>query len=252
MHILVPIKIVPDYKLRLQLNPDQTSIDMNGIKMILNPFDAIALQEAVNIKKQKPSTQITTVFIANNSAQTLIRESLALGADQALHVVSEHNLSSLNIAKILKNIVETKGDIDLVIMGKQAIDTDSNQTPQMLGALLNWPTVCFISSLDIDFKNRQFNADCEWDEGIVKAESSLPAIISCDLRLNTPSPVNMMAIMKAKQKPIETINLESLALNLKANPKTVSLEKPAKRDKSQKINTINELKEIIQKTKDEL
>lgn len=252
MHILVPIKAVPDYKLRLQLNAEQTDIDTTGVKMILNPFDAIALQQAVNIKKLKPDTRITSLFITTENNQTLVRESLALGADQAIHITTEQQLSSLNIAKILKNIIEQQSNIDLVLMGKQAIDTDSNQTAQMLAALLNWPNVCFISDLDIDFKNKQFKAMCEWDQGLVKAESSLPAVISCDLRLNTPAPANMMAIMKAKQKPVETISLESMALPLKLQQKLVKLEKPSKRSDAKKLDTIETLIETIETIRGDL
>ena len=122
----------------------------------------------------------------------------------------------------------------------------------MLGALLNWPTVCFISKLDIDFKNRQFKACCEWDDGPVNAESTLPAVVSCDLRLNTPSPANMMAIMKAKQKPIETMPLAQLALSISSNQETIQLEKPAVRKGSQKVKSIEELANIIKTIKDGL
>ena len=136
-------------------------------------------------------------------------------------------------------------------MGKQAIDTDSNQTPQMLGALLNWPTVCFVSQLEIDFKNKQFKASCEWDDGLVQAESSFPAVISCDLRLNTPSPATMMAIIKAKQKCIQLICLEELSLMLTPSQKMIKLEKPEKRKNAKKIESIEELYHKIISIKDE-
>jgi electron transfer flavoprotein beta subunit len=251
MHILVPIKTVPNYKLRLALNDTQTAVDMQGVTMILNPFDAIALQEAVHIQKQHPQTVITALFIAPESAKPLIRESLALGADKAIHITTDETHSSLSIAKIIEKIIVQLACIDLVLMGKQAIDTDSSQTPQMLGALLNWPTVCFISKLDIDFKNRQFKASCEWDEGLVQASSSLPAVISCDLRLNTPSPASMMAIIKAKQKPIETMDLKDLSLSLPAKQIITKLEKPEKRKEPQKITSLEELFLKIQSIKDE-
>jgi electron transfer flavoprotein beta subunit len=251
MFIVVPIKIVPDYKARLTLNATQTGIAMQGVTMMINPLDAIALQAAVTIKKKHPQTNITALFIAPETAKPQITESLALGADQAIHITTDETHSSLSIAKIIKKVIEQQAQVDLVLMGKQAIDTDACQTPQMLGALLDWPTVCFISKLDIDCKNRQLQADCEWDDGIVKATTSLPAVISCDLRLNTPSPASIMAILKAKQKSIQTIALPTLSLALTNNQPILKLEKPPKRAAPKKIQSIDELVCIIQQSKDD-
>lgn len=243
MHILVPIKVVPDYKIQCQLNEDATDIKRQNLKMILNPFDAIALQAAIDLKKQQPSIKITSLFISNHNINTQVRESLALGADDAVLVITDHAMDNLNIAKIIQQIITTLDSIQLVLMGKQAIDSDANQTAQMLATLLEWPNICFASALTIE--NNQVKAKCEWDEGLVDAHCQLPAVISCDLRLNKPTPANMMAIMKAKQKPLKTIPVNELNLSLKQHQQLVSLRKPDRRSGTQKVNSVEALVDII-------
>lgn len=254
MLILVSIKSVPDYHLKLALNTEQTDIVHQGVKMIINPFDAIALQEAVNQKKLLGGdAHITVVSIGQDNVQPLLRQALALGADQAIHIQSEENIESLNAAKLLAALIKQR-HFDLVLMGKQAIDTDANQTPQMLGTLLQWPTICYASEIVIDASTKNIDAQCEWDEGLVQAQATLPAVISCDLRLNKPSPASLMAIMQAKNKPLETLCIASLSESdeLKQHQVRLRLSMPQKRIPAKRIVSKEELARIIQTLREQL
>lgn len=242
MRILVAVKRVVDYSVKVRVKPDGSGVDLNNVKMSINPFDDIALEEAVRLKESNIANDILAVSIGQTTSQETLRHALAMGADSALLIQNETFLEPLHIAKILKAITE-KEKIDLVIMGKQAIDDDSNQVGQMLAALLQWPQGTFTSKLIIN--NNRATVTREVDGGLETIEISLPAVITTDLRLNEPRYLSLPNIMKAKQKKIETLSIEDLSLSLKPHQEVLKVRLPEKRKAGIKVESIEQLMKIL-------
>ena len=216
MKIIVPVKRVVDYNVKIRIKTDQSGVELTNVKMSLNPFDEIAVEEAVRMKEKGLAREVVVVTIGPAAAQDVLRTSMAIGADRGILVTTPQptdlgGVEPLAVAKILKSLI-LKEQPNLVIMGKQAIDDDSNQTGQMLAALLNWPQGTYISKMDID--GEKVTITREIDGGLETLCLTLPAVITTDLRLNTPRHVSLPNIMKAKQKPMETIAAADLGVEL--------------------------------------
>ncbi|MBA3536932.1 MAG: electron transfer flavoprotein subunit beta/FixA family protein [Tatlockia sp.] len=245
MKILVAVKRVIDPYVKIRVKADGTGVEKQNIKMSMNPFDEIAMEQAVRLLEQKTATEVIVVTIGPETSQETLRNALALGANRAILVSTAKELCSLNIAKILhKIIVDEKPDI--VLMGKQAIDGDNNQTPQMLAALLNWPQATFVSCLTLS--NNSLEAVREVDGGLETLGLNLPAVISVDLRLNEPRYASLPNIMKAKSKPLTIIALETMGLDLKDHIEFLSVSAPPTRAGGVKLDSV---KELINKLKNE-
>jgi electron transfer flavoprotein beta subunit len=238
MNILVPVKRVIDYHVRVRVNKEQTGVEMNNVKMSMNPFDEIALEAAIQLKEQGVATQIILVTVGTQDSQETLRHGLAMGADKAILVEVADECESLHIAKILQAIV-TQENPKLVLLGKQAIDNDCNQVGQMLAGLLNWSQATFASELK--YSDPHFTVVREVDGGLETIKIIKPAVITADLRLNKPRFVSLPNIMKAKSKPIQTIPLETLGLNFKAHVNTLKVEAPPRKNAGIKVADFNEL-----------
>lgn len=238
MKILVPVKRVLDFNLKVRIKADQSDVDLTNLKMSINPFDEIAVEEAVRLKEKGIATEIIAVTVGAAVAQDVLRTALAMGADRAIHVVSDEPHIPLHIAKILKSIAQTENP-DLVLMGKQAIDDDANQTGQMLAALLDWPQAAFSSRLDVE--DRQIVVTREVDNGLQVDDVELPAVVTTDLRLNEPRYISLPNIMKAKTKPLQTKTLADLQLNLKPHTKRLKVTPPPTRHSGVMVANVSEL-----------
>ena len=238
MKILVPIKRVVDYNVKIKVKSDNSGVDLENVKMSMNPFDEIAIEEAVRLKEKKICNEITAISIGSAKSEETLRTALAVGADKGILVETEENVQPLEVAKILKEIIN-KNSPDLVLMGKQAIDDDSNQTGQMLSALLGWPQGTFASKLEINEK--KINVTREIDGGLETLNMELPAIVTTDLRLNEPRYASLPNIMKAKQKPIEKISPGDLNIEIKQRLKTLKVTEPPKKESGIKIDSVQEL-----------
>ena len=238
MKILVPIKRVVDYNVKIKVKSDNSGVDLENVKMSMNPFDEIAIEEAVRLKEKKICNEITAIYIGSAKSEETLRTALAVGADKGILVETEENVQPLEVAKILKEIIN-KNSPDLVLMGKQAIDDDSNQTGQMLSALLGWPQGTFASKLEINEK--KINVTREIDGGLETLNMELPAIVTTDLRLNEPRYASLPNIMKAKQKPIEKISPSDLNIEIKQRLKTLKVTEPPKKESGIKIDSVQEL-----------
>lgn len=236
--ILVGIKRVIDYSVRVRVKPDNTGVITDGVKMSINPFDEIALEEALRLKERGLASEVIVASIGPADTQTQLRTALAMGADRALLVQAEQALESLDVAKIFLKLVE-KESPSLVILGKQAIDDDNGQTGQMLAALWNRPQACFASKLEIN--GNVARVAREVDAGIETLEVDLPAVITTDLRLNEPRYVKLPEIMKAKKKPLETLALSDLGVAVGRQFTTVKVAAPAARQKGVMVKDIGEL-----------
>ena len=233
--IIVGIKRVIDYNVRVRVRPDGSGVETDGVKMSINPFDEIALEEALRIKEQGKADEIIVVSIGTNEAQQQLRTALAMGADKAILIETGSNLDPLSITKIFQHIISQENP-NLVILGKQAIDNDNNQTGQMLAALLDWPQATFASKIALSDTSAIVTR--EVDAGLESIEISLPAIITADLRLNEPRYVKLPDIMKAKKKPLEIIAFEDL--NIKPNDaiKIINTEPPEQRQKGIMVDNV--------------
>lgn len=240
MKILVPIKRVIDHSIRVRVKADGSGIETTNVKMAINPFDEIAVEAAVRLKEQGVAQEVIVVSIGNNDCQETIRHGLALGADRGILLETQQQYHPLAIAKLLKQLVLTE-QLQLVILGKQAIDDDCNQTGQMLAALLGWPQATFASRLTIDSAPSKITVTREIDGGLETLLLSLPAVITADLRLNKPRYVTLPGIMQAKRKPIETKSVESLKLNLQATLTQLKVEPPTERKSGVMVNSVAEL-----------
>lgn len=243
MKILVPVKRVVDYNVKIRIKSDGSAIDLTNVKMSMNPFDEIAVEEAVRLKEKGKASEIVVVTIGTDKAQDVIRTAMAVGADRGILVKTDlptdlGGVEPLAVAKTLKAII-TKENPDLVIMGKQAIDDDSNQTGQMLAALLDWPQATFASKVEIDGTSATVTR--EIDGGLETLKLSLPAVITTDLRLNEPRYAALPNIMKAKQKPLETIEPETLGIDLAPRLALVSIEEPPVRKAGIKVASVDDL-----------
>ena len=238
MKILVPIKRVVDYNVKIKVKSDNSGVDLENVKMSMNPFDEIAVEEAVRLKEKKICNEITAISIGSAKSEETLRTALAVGADKGILVETEEDVQPLEVAKILKEVIK-KNSPDLVLMGKQAIDDDSNQTGQMLSALLGWPQGTFASKLEINGK--KINVTREIDGGLETLSMELPAIVTTDLRLNEPRYASLPNIMKAKQKPIEKISPSDLNIEIKQRLKTLKVTEPPKKESGIKIDSVQEL-----------
>ena len=226
MKILVPVKRVVDYNVKIRVKADQSGVELANIKMSMNPFDEISVEEALKLREAGVATEVIAVSIGVTQCQETLRTALAMGADRAILVETTADIQPLAVAKLLKAICE-KESPQLVILGKQAIDDDSNQTGQMLAALLNWPQATFASRVTVNAGVAEVMR--EIDGGLETVEIKLPAIITSDLRLNTPRYATLPNIMKAKKKPLDVLTPEALGVDVTPRLKTLKVVEPPKR-----------------------
>ena len=245
MKILVAVKRVIDYNVQVRVKEDGTGIVTDNVKMSTNPPDDNAVEEAVKIKESGKAKEIVAVTVGEEKAQETIRKALAVGVDRGIHVKADGITEPLAVSKILQKIID-KEKPDLVFMGKQAIDDDCNQTGQMLAALLNWPQATFASKIEV--KDKSLEVTREVDEGLETIEVNIPAIVTCDLRLNEPRYASLPNIMKAKKKPLEQINASDLGIDTKPRIELIKVEEPPKRKAGIKVASVAEL---VQKLKNE-
>lgn len=238
MKILVPVKRVVDYNVKVRVKADQTGVDLANVKMSLNPFCEIAVEEAVRLKEAGVATEIVVVSIGQNSAQEQLRTALALGADRAILLETEQHLDSLQVAKLLAKVVGTEQP-QLVIIGKQAIDSDNNQTGQMLAALTGMGQGTFASKVVV--ADGKVTVTREIDGGLQTLALNLPAVVSTDLRLNEPRYASLPNIMKAKKKPLEIIAADSLGVTLQSQVKTLKVAAPAVRQAGVMVDSVDTL-----------
>ena len=235
MKILVAVKRVIDYNVQIRVKEDRSGVVTDNVKMSTNPPDDNAIEEAVKIKEAGKATEIVAITVGEEKAQETVRKALAVGADRGIHVKADGILEPLAVSKILQKVVE-KEKPDLVFMGKQAIDDDCNQTGQMLSALLNWPQATFASKIDI--KDNKLEVTREIDEGLETIEINMPAIVTCDLRLNEPRYASLPNIMKAKKKPIEEIAASDLGVDVSPRLEQIKVEEPPKRKAGIKVANV--------------
>jgi len=246
MKILVPVKRVVDYNVKVRVKSDGTGVDIANVKMSMNPFDEIAVEEAVRLKEAGVATEVVAVSAGVAQAQETLRTALAIGADRAILIESNEDLQPLAVAKLLKALVD-KEQPQLVILGKQAIDDDSNQTGQMLAALAGLPQATFASKVTIADEGGQKRATVarEVDGGSETLTLTLPAVVTTDLRLNEPRYVTLPNIMKAKKKPLETLKPEDLGVDVAPRLKTLKVAEPPKRSAGVMVPDVQTLVEKL-------
>jgi electron transfer flavoprotein beta subunit len=232
MKVLVAVKRVVDYNVKIRVKADKTGVELANVKMSMNPFDEIGVEEAVRLKEKGVATEIVAVSMGPTQAQETLRTALAMGADRGVLVQSDAELQPLAVAKLMKAVVDKEAP-KLVILGKQAIDDDSNQTGQMLAALLGWPQATFASKVTIDGDNMTVTR--EVDGGLETIAVKLPAIVTTDLRLNEPRYASLPNIMKAKKKPIDMLTPDALGVDVAPRLETLSVEEPPKRSAGIKV-----------------
>jgi len=242
MKILVPVKRVIDPYVNIRVKSDQTGVETENVKMSMNPFCEIAVEEAIRLKESGSCTEIVAVSIGNQSCQETIRTALAMGADRGIHVLTDETLEPISIAKILAKIVEEESP-GLVITGKQAIDGDNNQTGQMLAALTSMPQGTFASKIEID--GEKIKVTREIDGGLQTINLNMPAIITTDLRLNEPRYASLPNIMKAKKKPIDQKSPSDYGVDTALRVKVLKVIEPPKRQAGIKVENIGELVEKL-------
>jgi len=238
MKLLVAVKRVIDYNVKIRVKSDGTGVETANVKMSMNPFDEIAVEEAVRLKEAGKATEIVAVSMGPQACQETIRTALAMGADRGIHVLTDAELQPLAVAKLLKALA-AKENPQLIIVGKQAIDDDCNQTGQMAAALLGWPQATFASKLAID--GNAATVTREVDGGLETIKIGLPAVLTTDLRLNEPRYASLPNIMKAKKKPIEAVKPEDLGVDIAPRLVTLKVEEPAKRKAGVKVGSVAEL-----------
>jgi electron transfer flavoprotein beta subunit len=245
MKVLVPVKRVVDFNVKVRVRPDGSGVDTANVKMSMNPFDEIAVEEAVRLKEKGVATEIIVVSCGLAACQETLRTALAIGADRAILVETDVELQPLAVAKLLRAIAD-KETPQLVIMGKQAIDDDANQTGQMLAALLDWPQATFASKVDI--ADGQVTVKREIDGGLETLAMALPAVITTDLRLNEPRYATLPNIMKAKKKPLEVIRPDALGVDVTPRLATLKVVEPPKRKGGGRVG---DAKELVAKLRNE-
>ncbi|MCG6656968.1 electron transfer flavoprotein subunit beta/FixA family protein [Halomonas campisalis] len=238
MKILVAVKRVIDYNVKIRVKPDHSDVDLTNVKMAMNPFCEIAVEEAVRLKEKGVATEVVAVTVGPKAAQEQLRTALALGADRAIHVETDERVESLGAAKALAKVVEAEQP-GLVILGKQAIDTDNNQTGQMLAALTGLPQGTFASEVAVEGDKLQVTR--EIDGGLQTIELTLPAIVTTDLRLNEPRYAKLPDIMKAKKKPMDVKSPSDLGVEVASKVKLLKVEPPAERQGGIKVGSVDEL-----------
>jgi electron transfer flavoprotein beta subunit len=236
MKVLVPVKRVIDYNVKIRVKADQTGVETANVKMSMNPFDEISVEEAIRLKEAGKAEEVIVVSVGPQQCQETIRTALAMGADRGILVLTDQPAEPLAVAKILKALVDKEGP-ELVIVGKQAIDDDSNQTGQMLAALLGWSQATFASRIDLDATQ----VTREVDGGLETLKITLPAVVTSDLRLNEPRYASLPNIMKAKKKPIDNVTPADLGVDINPRLKTLKVVEPAKRQAGVKVETVAEL-----------
>jgi electron transfer flavoprotein beta subunit len=232
MKVLVPVKRVVDYNVKVRVKSDGSGVDIANVKMSMNPFDEIAVEEATRLKEAGKATEVVAVTCGVTQAQETLRTAMAIGADRGILVETGPEIEPLGVAKVLKALAD-KEQPQLIILGKQAIDDDSNQTGQMLAALLGWPQATFASKVVLE--DGKVTVTREVDGGLETLQLTLPAIVTTDLRLNEPRYVTLPNIMKAKKKPLETVKPDELGVDVTPRLKTVKVSEPAKRSAGVKV-----------------
>jgi electron transfer flavoprotein beta subunit len=244
MKVLVAVKRVVDYNVKVRVKADGTGVELANVKMSMNPFDEIAVEEAVRIKEAGKADEIVVVSLGAAPSQETIRNALALGADRGILVESAEELQPLAVAKLLKAVVEREQPA-LVILGKQAIDDDSNQVGQMLAALLGWPQGTFASKVELEAGAGEVAVTREIDGGLETVRLQLPAVVSTDLRLNEPRYAKLPNIMKAKKKPLEVIPVAELGVDIAPRLQVLQVSEPGRRQAGIKVETVAELVEKL-------
>ena len=245
MKLLVTVKRVIDYNVQIRVKADGSGVEKDNVKMSMNPPDENAVEEALRIKEAGKADEIIILSIGNDKVQETIRTALAMGADRGIHIKTDNDLEPLAISKIISKVAEEEKP-SIILMGKQAIDDDCNQTGQMTSALLNWPQATFASKIEIEGQNAIVTR--EIDEGLERIKVSIPFVASCDLRLNEPRYASLPNIMKAKKKPIDTKEASSLGINIEPRIKQIKVEEPPVR---QKGIMVSDVAELVQKLKHE-
>ena len=245
MKVLVPVKRVIDYNVKVRVKADNSGVELANVKMAMNPFDEIAVEQALRLKEAGGAEEVVVVSIGPAQNQETIRTALAMGADRGIHIEASHDIEPLAVAKLLKAVVkrETPG---LVLVGKQAIDDDCNQTGQMLAALLGWAQGTFVSALEVTGDKAKIVR--EVDGGLEHLEIKMPAIVSVDLRLNEPRYASLPNIMKAKKKPLDSLTVDELGVDISPRLTIVKVEEPAAREAGIKVADV---KELVEKLKNE-
>jgi len=242
MKILVPIKRVIDYNVKVRVKADQSGVELANVKMAMNSFDEIAVEQAIRFKEAGAADEVVAISIGPDQAQETIRTALAMGADRGIHVQASHDTEPLAIAKVIKAITD-KENPGLILMGKQAIDDDSNQTGQMLATLLGWPQATFASGVELDGNSLKIIR--EVDSGLEHITCPMPAVVTVDLRLNEPRYASLPNIMKAKKKPIDQISLEDLGVDASQRLKTIKVEEPPARQAGIIVDSVDTLVEKL-------
>ena len=245
MKLLVTVKRVIDYNVQIRVKADGSGVEKDNVKMSMNPPDENAVEEALRIKEAGKADEIIILSIGNDKAQETIRTALAMGADRGIHIKTHNDLEPLAISKIISKVAEEEKP-SIILMGKQAIDDDCNQTGQMTSAILNWPQATFASKIEIEGQNAIVTR--EIDEGLERIKVSIPFVASCDLRLNEPRYASLPNIMKAKKKPIDTKDASSLGINIEPRIEQLKVEEPPVR---QKGIMVSDVAELVQKLKHE-
>ncbi|AZZ98202.1 electron transfer flavoprotein subunit beta/FixA family protein [Pseudoalteromonas sp. R3] len=238
MKVLVPIKRVIDYNVKARVKADNSDVDLTNVKMAMNPFCEIAVEEAIRLKEAGKASEVIAVSIGDKACQEQLRTALALGADKAIHIETTAKLESLHVAKLLAKLVDQESP-ELVILGKQSIDSDNNQTGQMLAALTKRPQGTFASKVEIE--DGKAVVTREVDGGLQTVSLTLPAVVTTDLRLNEPRYASLPNIMKAKRKPLDVIAADSLGVDLAPRVELVRVEEPAKREAGIMVESVEEL-----------
>lgn len=238
MKLLVPVKRVVDYNVKVRVKSDNSNVDIANVKMSMNPFDEIAVEEAVKLKESGTADEIVLITLGPDESIETLRTGLAMGADRAIHVKTVADIEPLAVAKCLKAVAGSE-EPDLIIMGKQAIDDDSNQTGQMLAALLDWPQGTFTSELEIG--QDHITVTREVDGGLQTDQLNRPAVVTTDLRLNEPRYASLPNIMKAKQKPVDEMTPDELGVDVSKRLTLKRVEEPAKREAGEIVETVDEL-----------
>lgn len=238
MKVLVPIKRVVDAYVKIRVDDSTSTIPTQSLKKSVNPFCEIAVEEAIRLKEQGKVEEIIAICVGETAAQEQLRSALALGADRAILIETTDVLSPISIAKILKEVA-TQEQVDLILLGKQSIDGDNNQTGQMLSTLLNWPQATFASKIDL--KETQATVTREVDGGLQTLQLGLPAVITTDLRLNEPRYASLPNIMKAKRKPLDIKQLDDFSVELREHHRVIKIEAPAQRQAGEMVDSVETL-----------
>ena len=238
MKVLVAVKRVIDYNVKVRVKADQSGVELANVKMSMNPFDEIGVEEAIRLREAGKAEEIIAISLGPQQCQETIRTALAMGADRGIHVKTDEELQPLAVAKLMKAVIDEEQP-GLVILGKQAIDDDSNQTGQMVAGLLGWPQATFASELDIGDENARITR--EVDGGLETVDVKVPCVMTTDLRLNEPRYASLPNIMKAKKKPIDEKTPEDLGVDITPRLKTVTVTEPPGRDAGIKVESVAEL-----------